>query len=175
MALVGKLKRHRVPSCRNDRRIGRLGDVTGGILFTPEHRLAVMEGNVLAVVEPDPVETVLWIDPVGVDDLALALALQRHLAVAADRHHVILAAPQPQFAHVHPRLKHLAGPVGRGEAQLLARGVGALQGGERETRPGKGALLEQPRLDPCIDLGAVVPPGGEDRGRLALFEAERQP
>ena len=89
--------------------------------FGAQHQ--VNERNIDAV----SAEAVLRVDPVGVDDLPLAIALQRNLAVAADCHDVIFAAFQPQFAHVHPRLEHLAGPVGRGEAQFLAGGVGTLQ------------------------------------------------
>nr|WP_292923820.1 DUF5934 domain-containing protein [Novosphingobium sp. SCN 63-17] len=92
----------------------------------------------------------------GVSALSPSLGLEQDLAVLADLADRVLPALQP--AHVHPRVEHLAHPVGRGEAKLLARGVGALQGGEREAWPSKRAFLEQSRLDPRIDLGAVIAP-----------------
>jgi hypothetical protein len=86
-----------------------------------------MEGD-SCVVEPEPVEAVVRVDPVGIDDLqAFALALERDLAVLAIATTSYSPRFRPSLAHIHPRLEHLAAPVGRGEAQFLAGDVGALE------------------------------------------------
>ena len=116
MPLVGELHADSFCAGFEHRGVGRFGDVAARVLVAPEHGLAVVDPYLLLLAKPEPVEAVVRVDPVGVDDLALTIALEHDLAVLAHLAHLILTAPEADLAHIHPRFDNLADPVGRGEA-----------------------------------------------------------
>lgn len=112
LPFVGKLDRHRFRLCLDHLRVSRLGNVADGILVTPEHCVAIMDPDRLLVIEPEPVELVVWIDPVGIETQAFAALLERDLAVLANVENRIFTAGEANLAHIHPRFEDLTAPVG---------------------------------------------------------------